>query len=69
MKLVEKMKASLPMQARPTRELVKMLRRQGLSLDRYRDVQIRQIFYGGDEGESRVTLLRQGKKRHLFWVR
>jgi len=48
--LVEKMKSALPITTRPTKNLVKTLKKQGMPLDPYLDVQIRDVYYMGDEG-------------------
>jgi hypothetical protein len=51
MALLVKVKFALPITARPTKELVNALKKQGVQLDRYRDVQIKGVHYNmGDEG-------------------
>lgn len=60
--LVDKMNAQLPITARPTKELVNMLRKQGVELDRYRDVLIKQVMYMGDEGGITCDITPAGKE-------
>jgi hypothetical protein len=50
MALMGRIKISLPIPARPSRDLVKLLSKKGILLDRYRDVQIKDVHYLGDEG-------------------
>lgn len=47
MALVEKLKLALPITARPTKDLVNMLKKQGIQIERYRDVQIKDVHYMG----------------------
>jgi hypothetical protein len=48
-KLVEAMKASLPITARPTKELLKLLRKQGYPMSDRLPLSIKAVFYGGDQ--------------------
>jgi hypothetical protein len=48
--LIQKMQFSLPISARPSKDLVKLLRKRGVYLDRGRNVQIHGVFNAGDEG-------------------
>lgn len=48
--LVERMNASLPIPARPTRQLTDLLRGKGASLGADPKLEIKKVFYGGDEG-------------------
>ena len=50
MALVDQMEAQLPIPARPTSALVRSTRSYEPKLDRDRELQIKQVFYGGDEG-------------------
>jgi hypothetical protein len=50
MALVERMTASVPIPARPTRQLVDLLRSKGASLGADPRLEIKKVFYGGDEG-------------------
>jgi len=50
MALVERMTASLPIPARPTRQMVDLLRGKGASLGADPKLEIKKVFYGGDEG-------------------
>lgn len=50
MKLLKKMKERLPIIVRPTSALVKMLKRQGIHVDRYKPLEIHSVFYMGNEG-------------------
>lgn len=63
--LVEKMKLSLPMTARPTKDLVNVLRKRGFKLDLYRDVQIRDVHYMGDEAGITCDITPPGKEKTL----
>ena len=49
LKLLETMKANLPITARPTKELLKSLRKQGYPINDRRTLSIRSVLYGGDE--------------------
>jgi len=60
--LVEKMKSALPIISRPTKVLVNVLKKQGLKLDPYRDVQIRDVHYMGDEGGITCNITPAGKE-------
>lgn len=44
------MNASLPIPARPTRQLTDLLRGKGASLGADPKLEIKKVFYGGDEG-------------------
>ena len=48
--LVDKMNASVPIPARPTRQVVDTLRQKGVSLGRDPKLEIKKVFYLGDEG-------------------
>jgi hypothetical protein len=48
-RLTEAMKAYLPISARPTRELIKLLRKQGTSMSDRQTLSITSVFYGGNE--------------------
>ena len=50
MALVERMTASVPIPARPTRQVVDLLRSKGVSLGADPKLEIKEVFYGGDEG-------------------
>jgi hypothetical protein len=50
MVLIERMEKRLPIPAHPISALVRTLRQGGVKLDRDRELQIRRVFYGGDEG-------------------
>ena len=60
--LVEKMKSALPITARPSKILVNALKKQGMSLNPYRDVQIREVHYMGDEGGITCNITPAGKE-------
>ena len=60
--LVEKMKSALPITARPTKDLVKVLKKQGMHLDPFRDAQIRDVHYMGDEGGITCDITPAGKE-------
>jgi hypothetical protein len=48
--LVERMTASVPIPARPTRQLLDLLRSKGASLGTDPKLEIKNVFCGGDEG-------------------
>jgi hypothetical protein len=48
--LMRKLEAGLPIPARPTSTLLRLLRQQGLKLARDQELPIRRLFYMGDEG-------------------
>lgn len=48
-KLIKKMEERLPLIVRPTSALVKMLRRQGINVDRYTPLEIHSVLYMGNE--------------------
>jgi hypothetical protein len=50
MALLESMEENLPISVRPSAALVRTLRQQDVKLDRNRELEIRRVFYGGDEG-------------------
>ena len=50
MRLVERMKAGLPIPARPTRQVADLLRGKGASLGADPKLEIKEVFYAGDEG-------------------
>ena len=60
--LVERMKSALPITARPTKILVKALKKQGMPLNSYRVVQIRDVHYMGDEGGITCNITPAGKE-------
>ena len=49
-RLMDAMKASLPISVRPTGKLLKMLRKQGYSIGERQTLFISSVFFGGDEG-------------------
>lgn len=48
--LVERMNASVPIPARPTRQLIDFLRSKGAPLGADPKLEIKKVFYSGDEG-------------------
>jgi hypothetical protein len=50
MELMRKMEAQLPIPARSTGTFVRALREQGVKLPRDQELQIKRVFYAGDEG-------------------
>jgi hypothetical protein len=48
--LIRKLEAGLPIPARPTSTLIRLLRQQGVKLARNQELSIRRLFYMGDEG-------------------
>jgi hypothetical protein len=58
--LLEEMKRYLPIPARPTRELSRHLRKQGIHIDINRDLNIIKVFDSGDMGG--IVCAIEGKK-------
>ena len=50
MELMRQMEAQLPIPARPTGVYVRALRKQGVKVTRDQELQIKRVFYLGDEG-------------------
>ncbi len=50
MELMEKMKAQLPIPARPTRAFARLMREKGVKMKPNQDLQIENVLYMGDEG-------------------
>jgi hypothetical protein len=50
LELVERMKAALPIPARPAGQLVQLLAGKGVSLGANPRLEIKNVFYAGDEG-------------------
>lgn len=50
MTLLEKMEAELPIPVRPTSALVRMLRQHEVKISRDRELEIKRVFYMGNEG-------------------
>jgi hypothetical protein len=50
MELVERMRAALPIPARPTRQVADLLRSKGVSFGADARLEIKEVFYHGDEG-------------------
>lgn len=63
MALLEKMKLALPITARPSKDLINVLIKQGIQLDRYRDVQIKDVYYMGDESGIICDITPPGKEK------
>jgi len=64
MELVRKMEAHLPIPARPTGTYIRAMREQGIKVTRDQELQIKRVFYLGDEGgiACDVTLSRDAKQ-------
>ena len=62
MKLIEKMKKHLPLIVRPNSALVKMLRRQGIFVDRYKPLEIHSILYMGNEAGIACDITPKGRE-------
>ena len=50
MELLSRMKAALPIPARPTRAMIRALREQGRKIASTQKLLIQDVIYGGDEG-------------------
>lgn len=62
MKLIEKMKEYLPVIVRPSSALVKMLRKQGVYVDRYESLEIHSVLYMGNEAGIACDITPKGKE-------
>jgi len=64
MELMHRMEAHLPIPARPTRALVRLMRDKGIKLGRDQELRIQDVFYFGDEGgiSCNVTPSRDAKE-------
>jgi hypothetical protein len=62
MKLIEKMKEHLPIIVRPNSALVKMLRRQGINVDRYKPLEIHSVLYMGNEAGIACDITPNGRE-------
>lgn len=63
MKLIEKMKEHLPIIVRPNSALVKMLRRQGIYVDRYKPLEIHSVLYMGNEAGIACDITPKGREK------
>ena len=66
MKLIEKMKEDLPILIRPSSALVKMLRRQGVNVDRYKPLEIHSVFYMGNEAGIACDITPKGRDKKVI---
>lgn len=66
MKLIEKMKEDLPILVRPSGVLVKMLRRQGVNVDRYKPLEIHSVFYMGNEAGIACDITPKGRDKKVI---
>ncbi|MBC8263174.1 MAG: hypothetical protein H8E47_03510 [Anaerolineales bacterium] len=62
--LMRKMETQLPIPARPTSAFVRAMREQGVKIPRDQELQIKRVFYAGDEGGIMcdVTLSEEAKE-------
>lgn len=65
-KLVEKMKANLPISIRAGKELLKMLRKQGFPISDRQTLSIKDAFYGGDEMGIACDITPPGKHKQVL---
>jgi hypothetical protein len=64
MKLIEKMGKHLPIIVRPSSALVKMLRRQGINVDRYNPLEIHSVLYMGNEAGIACDITPKGQEKN-----
>lgn len=64
MELMRKMEAQLPIPARPTGAFIRAMRERGTKIAHDQELQIKQVFYLGDEGgiSCNVTPSREAKE-------
>lgn len=68
MELTEKLKASLPLQVYPTKQMVKGLKAQGKPLDPNRKYTVDSVFYSGDMGGITCALKPDPEAQEVFAV-
>lgn len=61
-KLIKKMEERLPLIVRPNSALVKMLRRQGIYVDRYKPLEIHSVLYMGNEAGIACDITPKGRE-------
>ncbi len=64
MALVKKMKAQIPIPVRPSPALLRVARKQKLNFSRDQEIQIKNVFYGGDEGGILCDVTPPGGERY-----
>ena len=67
-RLMEEMRAHLPIPVLPTKELVRTLREQGLKIGRERVLYVKRVFYLGDEGGIACDVTPGGDAKEAFVV-
>jgi len=65
MELVEKMKAQLPISARPTKTFIQAMRQNRVKVKSGQDLQIDDVLYMGDEGGIGCAILLPGKEKSV----
>ncbi len=65
-KLVEKIKANLPISVRAGKELLKILRKQGFPISVRQALSVKDAFYGGDEMGIACDITPPGKHKQVF---
>jgi len=70
MELMRKMEVQLPIPARPTGALVRTMRERGVQIPHNQELQIKRVFYAGDEGGIMcdVTLSEEAKEAIIVSV-
>lgn len=66
--LIDEMQGRLPISIRPTLALVKLAKKQGFGVHRNDSLQIRRVFYLGDEGGSCVISLQARTVKQRWYV-
>ena len=64
--LIRKMEASLPIPARPTGALSRVMKAHGVNLARDRELTIKRVFYMGDEGGISCDVTPAGMKEPII---
>jgi hypothetical protein len=65
-KLVDKMQANLPITVRASKDLLKMLRKQGFPISDRQTLAIKSVFYGGDEMGIACDITPPGKQKQAL---
>jgi hypothetical protein len=66
MALTEKLKAHLPLQVRPTRQIAKQMQAQGKTLDPNREYTVDSVLYAGDMGGITCALKADSGDKEAF---
>jgi hypothetical protein len=66
--LMRKMEAQLPIPARPTSTLIRVMRQHGVKLARDQELPVKRLFYVGDEGGISCDVTPPGRCSRWEWL-